>query len=535
MSISISAQNNSSEKIEFIKGEIVKTKFQSYSTWRFVDNQILGLRIEDDDIVIRNFDAGSLDLIVEKKHPIAGGNSSHFFIEAFIISGSRCYLFYSHFDKKQTIERLYYIEVDPHSCEYVGNETKVLLYNGKVFSDWGSNKFSFIRSADKSKLMVYYRLRPESKNDNKSTDVFGFYIFDKNMKELWNTETSMFYPESKVDNLGFKVSNAGEVLMMTTVFNNTTSKMQKTRNAVNYHLELLKVENATSGVSKYPIEIDNVLIKSCKFQEMSNGDIVMGGIYANSNYDRITADFLDDILRGEPLDSDGMYGIRISSNGEIINLGYHEFPLNFLNAYEKKSKAKKNEKKGATKAKVKWHDNKYTMIGSDGSICCVGEQSYRKTDYDRTVNNIDYFYDDVSVSKIDSDMELAWIKKIPKRQTAINQNSTPLEISYLDFSDDKYLYILYKDDKDNVSLSKNEQPQKCNVLAGGVVMLSKINLLDGTVSKSILMVPDKSNKKMIRELLSSWLTEVDPGTFIFENHVSKKEFQLVKIVPEGEE
>lgn len=498
------SQLNTGKQINFQTGDTYESQSRNYSYLTITNNVIVGIKIEKDDIVVRVFDPATLDVINFKKHPVKGGNSSHYFIEDLISINDHCYFFYSQWDKKKEVEQLFFIEIDSKTGNYIGDKRKIINVVGKVASNMGYSKFKFAHSSDSSKLMIYYRKKPENRNDKKSTDIFGVCVFDENINEKWHSEVKMPYTESKVDNLDYQVTNDGEALMLTTVFTNKTSKMEKVGNKINYRFEVLKIENETSGITKYHIKLENKLLKSVDFKELSNGDLVIGGIYSNIKREYFNLDFEDVIFNKIPKDSDGVYGIRVDSDGNIVAQGYHEFPLSFLNSYEKKSAKKKNDRKGKEKAKVKFHDNRKTIIGDDGSIICIGEQDYYKySSTDRHVNNINYFYDDISVCKISPDMELEWIKKLPKRQIAINANETPDEISYVDFKDGKNLYFLYKDNIDNIDLKKSEHPKKCNVMTKGVLVLYKVNIIDGKVSKVAVIKADGSNKKFIRELISA--------------------------------
>ncbi len=524
------SQNINSKDISFNTGDIYKSNSRAYAYLAYLDNSIISVKIEKDDIVVRIFDPSTLNIVSTKHHPIKGGHSSHYFIEDLVISRGACYFFFSQYDKKKELEQLYYCKIDPGTGHYIGEPEKIITINEKIFSDYGSNKFKFVQSANKSKLLIYYRKRPEAKNDKKSTDSFGLFVYNQNLQKLWSTEVKMPYTESAVDNLDYQLSNAGEALFLTTVFTNNTSKMEKKKGKVNYHLELLKIKDANSGIQKYPITIENKLLKSVNFKEMPNGDMVIGGIYTNKKDRYLNLSFETLVEKKAPYDSDGTYGIRIDAEGNTIYSGYHEFPLSFLNSYEKKSEKKKNTRKGDEKVKVEFHSNRKTIIDDDGSIICIGEQSYRKTDNgDRHVNNINYFYDDISVSKISPDMKLDWIEKLPKRQVAYNQNETPLEISFIDFSDGSNLYFLFKDDIDNIKLTSSQSPKKCNVLTKGILALCKVDIEDGKVSKSAIMKAEGSNKTYIREVLSAIILETVPGTIVLENHVKSKDHSLTSI------
>ncbi len=516
--------------IDFQHSDFYKTLSRNYGYLSSCENQIIFVKTEKDDIVIRIFDPSTLDIKEIKKHSIKGGNSSHFFIEDVISLKDRAFLFFSQWDKKKEVEQLFYNEIDPKTGNYIGDARKIINVNRKVSSDMGYDKFQFAYSADSSKLMIYYRIHPEKNNDKKSTDIYGIYVFDSEINEQWHSETKMPYTESKVDNNDYQVSNDGRVLFLTTVFTNNTSEIEKVRNKINYRLELLEIKDGTSGIIKHPIKLENKLLKSVDFKELPNGDLVIGGIYSNTKSEFKNLDFDDIVYNKLPKNSDGVYGIHLDKDGNIIANGYHEFPLSFLNSYEKKSSKKKNNRKGAEKAKVKFHDNRKTIISNDGSIMCIGEQDYYKiTDTDRHVNNVNYFYDDISVCKINPDMELDWIKKLPKRQVAINSNETPHHISYVDFKDDEYLYFLYKDNIDNIDLKKNEYPKKCNINTKGVLALYKVNIEDGSVTKTVVIKAEKSNKKFIMELISGQLLELSPTEFVFENHLKGKEHELAKI------
>ena len=107
--------------------------------------------------------------------------------EAVIEMNKNYYWFHSDWDKKEGIEKLYYEKIDVTTGKVIKSEQKVLEASKIVGTTMASgfyqfktvNKYKYETDVTQKVLLVSYRLSPEEKNDKKSYDKIGFFVFGK--------------------------------------------------------------------------------------------------------------------------------------------------------------------------------------------------------------------------------------------------------------------------------------------------------------------------------------------------------------------
>ena len=384
------------------------------------------------------------------------------------------------------------------------------------------DKFDFYTSYDDSKLMIKYRKKPEKRNDKISYDVFGSYILDENLGELWSGEIKMPYTEAQMNNRDFTVDANGTAYMLAEVYDSETPR-KWIKGEKNYHLELLKIVDGDVEIIEF--DKDELNINSIWINESKENKIYLAGYYNTKT--------------GYQVDVDGVFLMSVDESGEIEYTKSYEIPLEVLNMYEKRKTQAKNKKK-QDKDKLDFEDLDLEEIYymNDGSIMMVGEQYYVRS-YTTTNSNgttttrYVYYYEDILVTKINADGELEWMKKIPKKQKGGNPNGG---MSYTHMEKNGNHYFFFLDHIDNLDLEVNarQRPKYHSDGLGGIYTVVKIDDETGDMTKSAIVnmreIPYAGNKKPITayQFSTGRILETESG-LIFETYKKGKEDIMIHV------
>jgi hypothetical protein len=458
---------------------------------KHVDLGFIGTK--EDGIVQLSYKRGS-DLTIQKldnKLAVSKTQSADiskmpgsFISDDFRKVGNHYYWFYSTWDKKAEKEHLHTAEIDVKNGKMGAEKdlitatklTGTLIMTG-FYQFNKANKYHFRTATDSSNLLVTYILEHTTKDDSKSKEVVGFNMFDASMTKLWNKEVQMPYTEEMMDIEDYAVDKSGNGYVLAKVFEG--KKKEKTKDGTpNYHFELLR-QGSSGELKSIPIKLDKYFINSIDLSEDFDGNMVCIGYYSNQPKNS----------------SDGVFAVKIDKDGNIkkVHHGYYEFPTEiikeFMSARQQK-KIESKEKNDGKDVEVSSLKLKNVVLNSDGSIMVGGEVFY----YTVTVNSSSkgstttyyhYFYNDILVMKIGADGEMAWCRKVPKRQTAtttyytsnvVGNTSYDLEA----FNGDYYFY--YTDNVKNLNLTPDKVPAYHVNGAGGFLVYSRIDK-DGKVTK----------------------------------------------------
>ncbi len=185
---------------------------------------------------------------------------------------------------------------------------------------------------------------------------------------------------------------------------------------------------------------------------------------------------------------------------------------------------------------------------ADGSIVLVGERFHIETRsyYDfqskRTRTTTIYHYDDMVITKIGTDGNLAWMRKLPKRQTLTTSSShygysfsytaryvLRGGLSYEYMGGDHKHYLIFLDNEKNKDLKIDEVPAVHVNGAGGFLTAYEINDEDGKVNKySILDLRDVQGME-VYQFSTDRILPTSPNQFVLEVYKKKKEDILIQV------
>lgn len=458
-------------------------------------------------------------------------------IESVLELGENIYVFYSSWNGKDDQEQLFSVILDFEKGKLSEVHKPIIIVEGKLTG--GSNfhffggglrdmingtqdKFDFMLSHDKSKMLVQYVKKPEIKNDKKSYNVIGLVAFDENLNKVSDREVKMPYTERRMDNLDYQLDNEGNMYLLAKVYHDDSNDDKK-RNKdefANYHLELFYIKNGSSDIEISKFDNKDKFVNKLWMFDSSNDFLICGGYFSNG--------------KGEDLsDSDGVLAFKIDRNGKIYDETFHSIPIELINQYESKKTKKRNEKREekGIEAKIPNLELKNIIINEDGSLVLIGEQDFIVT---RTSMNADgssrtstsFHYNDIFITKIGVDKDLKWMKKIPKTQAGVRGIGG---MSFKYCNSNNYHYLVFLDNVKNIDLPIDKTPAGHRDGMGGYLTAVKVSDSDGSLSKSSILNGREIEDFQMHQFAVSRVFQTSQNSFMFEVYKKKKEDVMIRV------
>lgn len=486
---------------------------------------------------IQIYDMEKRKEIVRNEYPLA----KYAYIEKLTSIQDKVYLFYTTWDKKNKIEQLLVRKVNIEKGTLDAPKKILTHKGGRVAGGFAmtgfrsyslTSRFIFNQSFDKSKLYIHYREKPKKRDDHKNHDVLGVLVYDNNLKEIWTGKIEMPLSEAQMNNVDFAIGSDGTTYMLAEVYDSDVPK-KYIKKQKNYHLELFTFKEGK--VSRKEIKGDNYFIKTACISESPDNQLYLTGYYQAKP--------------GFQSDVDGVFLIKLDTKGNTLSSTHHPIPLKVLNMYEKQGKQNKNERKEG-KGKLDFEDLYLdeVLYQEDGSVILVGEQFFTTTvttysSSGRAYTRTYYHYNDILATKINANGELAWMKKLPKRQKTARTSMSLLGnffqhkgaalggMSYKYIAKNNNHYFFFLDNLKNIDLDINnpkKRPKYHIDGAGGIFTAYKLDDKTGEITKTSVLdvreVPMQGSKKPkeVYQFAINRVMETDKG-LIIEVYKKKKE------------
>lgn len=519
----VSAQYEKPREIDFEISkpfDVVDATSKNYFRY---ENFVFSVKIQKKKVVVQKFDSKTMRQVFKRELPRPESNE----VEGIYQFGNRFFYMYNLYNRSRESEQLFYREISFDKGTWKGPQKMIVATKGKVGGDisarggfWGgytkTGKFDIEFSADRSRMLVQYRHIPEVKNDAKSHDIIGFHVFDNNMREIWSEEVEMPYTEAKMDNMNYSVDDEGNAYILSKVYEGEDSRDKKSKDAPNYHVELLKKEPGASKLSHSKVDLGDKFIRTAWLYESPEDKMVCAGYYGNTQR-----------ARGV----DGVFYMKVDKSGRLSDSHHYEIPVEVLNQYVSDRTRKKNNKKEdedeAQFYNLLLRDLKFY---EDGSILLIGEQHYvvestssaggvRTTSYT-------YYYNDILATKIDASGELSWMIKLPKRQRGSAGRGS---MSYKHYYKNGYHYFMYVDNVKNQNLPQNQAPAYHIDKTFGFLTSFIVDDRTGSTSQETILDMKDAKGMKLYQFAPSRTVQVGDDEFIFEAYKKSKEDVMVKI------
>ena len=481
---------------------------------------IVNMGLKKEELTILRFDPKPLVQSTEKVIELPE-MTKNFNSEGVVDFDGNYYWLHSDWDKKDEIEYLYYDKIDVVSgkitesnkklfqAERIAGSSAVMtgFYRYKM-----GGKYDFNFDADRTKLLISYRLAPEEKNDKNSFDKIGFYVYDDKMNKLWNNEFTMPYSEQIMDNIDFSLDSKGNAYMLAKVYDSEKrNEKDKETGTAGYHYEVLKFSKDSKKIIHTTINIGDYFIRAASLIENTEHDMVITCTYSKkANTDG----------------TDGIFLALMDQSGKINKYknGYYEFPLAELEKFESEKAKRKMEKKKDYEAPNLTVRN--IVVGSDGSLF-IGLEEYRIEAHTSYSSNggwrtyYTYHYEDILGAKVNKNGNLEWLRKLPKKQAGTNGRGT---MGYKLVNDETGFYFLFLDNKKNMELAEDEAPKNHTDGFGGQLVVAKIDNA-GNISKEIVFDTREEEVK----LFPAEFKRINGNQFIGRAKMKRGDFQPLLI------
>ncbi len=445
---------------------------RSRSTTFYKGNEFITCNIQDENIIIQKINTEKLGVIKEKKY-------NKFFAKNFVLMGNlelnnKYFVFYSSYDGDAKKEQVFSTEIDFDKGEFVSSPKLLFQVDkGILPSNSFSYYFNLTESFDKKHIAINYRkVQEKNKSDKNAKDIIGIKEFDENLKQVFSSEINMPYSEKEVDCGNYLLNNNGDFYWLVKVYHDDTH-YDKKKGVTNFHFEIFNIKAGAKTINTTKVEDKNNTINGLSLFTTPKDFIFCAGTYSNGSSDI--------------MDTDGYVGFKINADGTLSDKVYSEFTTDILKQY-----TTEKEQKNIDKPRIKGESNglirvvlQDVNVCENGDLVFIGEQKYSVTNNyssatsmspysDRTM----YFDKDIIISKVKTNGNIVWTKRIPK-----NELSVPT-CSYA-YSNENY-YFIFVDDIHNLNLPLNKKP---GVAYGGhdeFMSVVKVSDLDGAVSKGVI-------------------------------------------------
>lgn len=510
LSCSLTAQNSFGYEV----GAPYKV-VDAYPKYYFSDpekGKLLSLKFAKRALYIQSFNARTLKEIKREK---IKDLPKKYVISTVTKINERIYFFYTIWNKQSTLQQLFVQEIDFDNCRFKGAPKKIFELNERVY-------FSYLYAHNKSKILIQCRKNPEKKRDAINYDKIGLYVFDEDLYQLAGNEIKMPYTEQQMDNIDYHVDQKGNPYILAKVRKDGSNKdfIGKGKNKVlNYHLELLKINIKKGSIKVSRIKLEGNRIENIWLYEGRDKNIICSGFYNKEE------------SSGE--NADGVFLFKVDKDGGIREKKFYEIPLEIINQHQHKKVQKKNEKKEKKdKAEFESLVMRKLIVQEDNSILLVGEQyfvvQHTYTDANgNTRTRYSYHYYDILVTKINSEGELVWMRKLPKRQVGGSPYGG-MGIKHMSINEKHY--FVYLDNVKNLNLPLDKSPVAHRDGKGGYLTAYRLNDETGKVSKvSIFDTRDVKGGYKVYQFQTDRMLPVSEDEFIIEFYKKQKEDILIKI------
>lgn len=339
-------------------------------------------------------------------------------------SGENLYFFSTQIYAPDKQVNVFIQKINPESLSPKTKPRKVASAPYKGINKSYASDFDYVRSLDKSKILLYYQLQGTSKENAQ----FKLFVLDENMQVSWKKEVTAPYGKRFFDVENFKVDKHGEVHLIGKVFQGTPQEFRK--GLQNYSYEILSYSKNKNSPETVSLQLKNASMRDIMLIVTETRDIICTGLYTEQG-GRLTK---------------GTYYFAIDGRTRKIKadklIPFSEaLTAELLNTQRTDDKAKE---------RLNLYKIRDIVIYPDGSLLVLIEQwlVFRG-------KQTAYFADDILAMRLDKDGGLRWTSKVPKRQ--VSYDTDPC--SYLLGQADGNIYLVFHDNIENFTGAPSEKPK----------------------------------------------------------------------------
>lgn len=415
------------------------------------DSGFISIKTQEHSFVIQSIDA---DGLLESKQSIHSNDrfGAIFYLEDAFQIADKIYILYHTSKTPNAAVNLYCRAINSETGSFEGEQKLLLSVREKL--EGKTSKFTFRKSFDDSKLLIYYSLK-----SNIQTAQIGLHAFDQKFNKLWSKTTRMPFPKNKLTIWNSLIDSKAKVYFNCSFYDNKQSDEQSKAKKYGFFIYSSKSDKAEIK----EIKIDEVF--DIGFREIKNNKIVGAGYYK-----------LEGIVSG-------IFKFKINPYSNLIETKEFPFSNNLMDQLVKDDSngsetVSKSELSGLTNLKLKKFD-----LSENGQIVLIGEQDYIESSSSGSAFTF-HHSDNILFAIISSSDKIQTLYLLPKKQFT----KTCIDcIGFKHFKKKNDHFLLFTDDLKNRNLNESDKPSLCKVEKDGAFYMYKINGGSGSVSKKMVL------------------------------------------------
>jgi len=365
------------------------------------------------------------------------------------------YVFGSHFSKKDDEEKLYAFSVNPENLNISGKAIKVATSKSKR-----NSSFTYHVSNNR-KYMSILGIPGYDKKDPENPTI---YVYDEDMKQVFSKKVALEIQNRNASLVTMQVSDKGDAHLLARTYSD--EKKFLSRMPEDIDLVMISYINGQDEPSLFELAIDDNKITEISFRISEDGNLTCGGFYSDKK-------------RGT-----GYKGVAFLTydpyKQEVIKKGLKEFSPEDLSEFMKSRQAEKQKE-------LELFDLGELVLREDGGLVMVAEKYYVVQTAHRSGNvtyyTYTYYYLTLLVVNVSPDLEIEWMKSVPKRQVTTNDGG--FYSSYVTMVHDDKIHILFNDNAKNLTADKMDKVAAYN---GKKSVVSMVTLdAEGNYEKELFM------------------------------------------------
>jgi hypothetical protein len=394
--------------------------------------------------------------------------------EFMLMHNSRLILFTSFLNQKDKVNYFFSEEVDVKTLTSSKELTKLAAISYK--KRYHKGDFSYSKSIDEKKLLVYYNLA----FDKGAKEKVACIVYDETMTELWEKEVELPYLDEFFSVAMMKVDNDGSAYLVGKSFKEDPRARGRSRSGPTFTYKIIALQD--KGMKRLEFDIDG--------DEKFITDL---SITINDQLELIAAGFFSE--RGS-WSIKGSIFLRIDcKTGKVLKSSFKEFEMDFITASMTERQVERAEKKKEKKGiepELYQYDLRDLIVRGDGGCVLFAEQFYVRVHTTTSSNGnggttthttYTYYYNDVIAVNISPAGEIEWHARIPKRQ--ISRNDGGRFSSYLMAVVKDRIFLIFNDDPRNLNLPEGERPFSADFGKTAVITLVQLTA-DGETTREAL-------------------------------------------------
>jgi hypothetical protein len=475
------------------------------------NNLMLAVKNRNNRITIQRFDLATLKE-VKRSGRIPLPNLTY--VYNIVRIHGRIYLLQVDYSDSRRHLKVFAQRIDPYNCTLIGDLIPVLE---------GENIISIMaqqRGEDGDLLLIGYR---GDRLVGHQRRLAYCHVLGRDLMTVARHEFVFPYNNKRTDVLDYHLDQQGVPYILTKVRPAGTGRRNLIGRGesaiINYQLEILKINLADGSHKAIPIKVDDHQMESSWLYAGADGQIICTGFYSKRE--------------SRTIEPDGIYVFKIDQAANLLEHRHYEFPVEILTQYKsagQQSRIARADRKG--RAEMNNLKLKKIIVEEDNSLVIIGEVDFIVTTTNTsttgsTFTRTTYHYYDILVAKILPDGNLAWMRKLPKRQIGSRGRGS---MSFQHEKLDGQHYFLYLDHRRNDIVNVFELP---NIYADGrrgVLTAYQVDDETGKAKKAQVLDTKKNRSKYkFYQFNIGRIVPASSSSIVIEFYKKMKEDILVNI------